>query len=246
MDLAGRVVLVTGTKRVGAAVAAGAAAAGADVAVAFRHSRDEAGRACDAVRRAGRRAISVRADLSVGEQCAGLVTETVRQLGRIDVLVNMASTYEPTPFADLTEATWDRGLAVDLKAAFLCATAAAPHMRDAGGGRIVNFADWLPASGRTRYTGFLPYYVAKGGVIALTEALALELAGWNILVNAVAPGPILAPPGMSAEDAVAVEQATPVGRWGGENEVVKAVLFLIASDFVTGEVLRVDGGRHLR
>ena len=92
----------------------------------------------------------------------------------------------------------------------------------------------------------MPYYVAKAGVIALTEALALELASDNILVNAIAPGPILAPPDTSAEDAQAVEQATPLGRWGGEMEIAKGVLALLNSDFITGETLRIDGGRHLK
>jgi NAD(P)-dependent dehydrogenase (short-subunit alcohol dehydrogenase family) len=104
----------------------------------------------------------------------------------------------------------------------------------------------VAASGRPRYTGFLPYYVAKRGVIGLTEALALELAGDRILVNAIAPGPIVAPEGTSAEESAAVEKATPLGRWGGEAEIAKAVLFLIVSDFVTGETIRVDGGRHIR
>jgi NAD(P)-dependent dehydrogenase (short-subunit alcohol dehydrogenase family) len=119
-------------------------------------------------------------------------------------------------------------------------------MRRAGGGRIVNFADWVAASGRPRYIGYLPYYVAKRGVIALSEALALEVAADQILVNAIAPGPILAPPGTSAEEHSAVEQATPLGRWGGEEEIVKAVMFLIETDFVTGETIRVDGGRHVK
>jgi NAD(P)-dependent dehydrogenase (short-subunit alcohol dehydrogenase family) len=92
----------------------------------------------------------------------------------------------------------------------------------------------------------LPYYVAKAGVIALTEALALELAADQILVNAVAPGPIVAPPGTSTADSAAVERATPVGRWGGEIEIAKAVLALVESDFITGETIRVDGGRHLK
>ena len=119
-------------------------------------------------------------------------------------------------------------------------------MRARGGGRIINFSDWVARSGRPRYTGFVPYYVAKAGVIALTEALALELAGDNILVNAIAPGPILAPPETSDAEFKAVEEATPLGRWGGEREIVKAVLALIDSDFITGETIRVDGGRHLR
>jgi 3-oxoacyl-[acyl-carrier protein] reductase len=135
---------------------------------------------------------------------------------------------------------------VDLRAAFLCAHAAAPHMRARGGGRIINFSDWIARSGRPRYTGYVPYYVAKTGIIALTEALALELAGDNILVNAIAPGPILAPPGTSADESRAVEEATPLGRWGGELEIAKGVRALIDSDFITGETVRIDGGRHLK
>ena len=107
----------------------------------------------------------------------------------------MASVYVQRPFAELNVAAWDAVMNVDLRAAFLCAHAAAPHMRAQGGGRIINFSDWIARSGRPRYAGYVPYYVAKAGVVALTEALALELAADNILVNAIAPGPILAPPG---------------------------------------------------
>jgi NAD(P)-dependent dehydrogenase (short-subunit alcohol dehydrogenase family) len=110
----------------------------------------------------------------------------------------------------------------------------------------VNFRDWIAASGRPRYPGFVAYYVAKRGVIGLTEALALELAPDGILVNAVAPGPILAPEGTSDEELTAVEKATPLGRWGGEAEIVAAVMFLLESGFVTGETIRVDGGRHIK
>jgi NAD(P)-dependent dehydrogenase (short-subunit alcohol dehydrogenase family) len=246
MHLSDRVVLITGPKRIGAVLAKTLADRGADVAMSYNRSREEGEQAAAAVRDAGRRAACIRADLAKPEDCRSLVAETVKQFGRLDVLVNMASIYTSTPFEELTDAQWDQGLAVDLRAAFLCASAAVPHMRTLGGGRIVNFADWMPASGRTRCKGFLPYYVAKGGVIALTEALAFELAEYQILVNAVAPGPILAPSGLGDDEIKAVEHATPLGRWGGAAEVAKAVLFLIESDFVTGEVIRVDGGRHLR
>ena len=101
-------------------------------------------------------------------------------------------------------------------------------------------------SGRPRYPGFLPYYVAKAAVVGLTEALALELAADQILVNAIAPGPIVAPENISDEEFVNVERATPLGRWGGEIEIAKAVLALVDSDFITGETIRVDGGRHLK
>ncbi|MEO7135933.1 MAG: SDR family oxidoreductase, partial [Vicinamibacterales bacterium] len=140
----------------------------------------------------------------------------------------------------------DRQLAVDLRASFVFAHAAAPLMKANHGGRIINFADWVAASARPRYPGYLPYYVAKAGVKALTEGLALELAADQILVNAIAPGPILAPPDMTQEESDAVVKSTPLGRWGGEDEIAKTVTFLVESDFVTGETIRVDGGRHVK
>src|ERR671910_2527728 len=112
-------------------------------------------------------------------------------------------------------------------------------MHIGGGGRIVNFTDWVARSGRPRYKGYLSYYVAKTAVIGLTEALALELAPDQILVNAIAPGPIVAPPGTSDEEHKAVETATPLGRWGGAEPIVRAVMFLVETDFVTGETIRV-------
>jgi len=166
-------------------------------------------------------------------------------LGRLDVLVNMASVYREKPLDQLTVDDWDTQLQVDLRAGFLCSMAAVPHMRAQGGGRIINFSDWLPASARPRYKGYTTYYVAKAGVKALTEALALEVAGDGILVNAIAPGPILAPPDTSEQEHEAVERNIPIGRWGGPEAIVTAVLALIESDFITGETIRVDGGRHL-
>jgi NAD(P)-dependent dehydrogenase (short-subunit alcohol dehydrogenase family) len=158
----------------------------------------------------------------------------------------MASVYRPRPFDELDVDDWENQMAVDLRAAWLCARAAVPHMRRVRGGRIVNISDWVARSGRPRYTGYLTYYVAKAAVIALTEALALELAPDQILVNAIAPGPIVAPENISDEEFDQVERATPLGRWGGEIEIAKAVLALVDSDFITGETIRVDGGRHLK
>ena len=246
MDLSGRAVLITGGKRIGAAVASALAAGGADVALSYNRSRSDAEQAAAEVEAAGRRAVVSQADLSRPDDCTRLVNGSAETLGRLDILVNMASVYARTAYDELTERDWDRGLAVDLKAAFLCAQAAVPHMRVQGGGRIVNFADWVAASGRPRYLGFLPYYVAKRGVIALTEALALELADDQILVNAIAPGPIRPPAGLDETAIAEVERATPLGRWGGDQEIVKAVLALVDTDFTTGETIRVDGGRHLR
>jgi NAD(P)-dependent dehydrogenase (short-subunit alcohol dehydrogenase family) len=246
MELTSRVSLITGGKRIGAAVAVELARAGSDVALVYRSSRaesEETGRAVEAL---GRRAAVIQADLSRPEDCERAVEETVETLGRLDILLNMASVYRARPLDEVSVHDWDSQMAVDLRSAWLCARAAVPHMRLARGGRIINFSDWVARSGRPRYAGYLTYYVAKAGVIALTEALALELSGDQILVNAIAPGPIVAPDGTTTEEFAMVERATPLGRWGGEHEIAKVVLALIESDFITGETIRVDGGRHVR
>jgi len=246
MELSGRVALVTGGKRIGAVVATELARAGADVALVYRHSRAEAEETAAVARALGRRALVLQGDLRDPDACERVVDGTVDALGRLDVLVNMASVYRAKAFDDVTVNDWDEQFELDLRAAWLCARAVAPHMRRLRGGRIINFADWTARSGRPRYTGYLPYYVAKAAVVALTEGLALELASDQILVNAIAPGPIVAPEGVSDEEFAAVERATPLGRWGGETEIAKAVLALVDSDFMTGETIRVDGGRHLK
>ena len=246
MQLLDRAALITGGKRIGAAIAVDLAQRGMNVALSYNRSRQEAEEAAAGVRAAGRQAVVIRADVSRAPECERLVNEAAASLRRLDVLVNMASVYKSVPIDQTDEAAWDSTVDVDLKAAFLCARAALGHLRAAGGGRIINFTDWVAASGRPRYTGYVPYYVAKRAVIGLTEALALELAADQILVNAIAPGPILAPPGTTPDEHQAVEASTPVGRWGGELEIVKAVAFLLESDFVTGETIRVDGGRHVK
>ena len=246
MDLTDKVALITGGRRIGAVVATELARRGAHVAIVYRASRAEAEETASAVRALTRRALVVQADLQQPDACRRAVEETVAEFARLDVLVNMASIYRAKALDDLTVQDWDEQMAIDLRAAWLCSHAAVPHMRRARGGRIINFSDWVARSGRPRYAGYLPYYVAKAGIIALTEALALELAADQILVNAVAPGPIVAPPGTSEADSAAVERATPLGRWGGEMEIAKTVLALVESDFITGETVRVDGGRHVK
>lgn len=246
MILKDKVALITGGKRIGLVVAEELATRGADVGLSYARSKTEAEESAQRVRAAGRRAVIHSADLSSPDACSELVKTVSEALGGLDVLINMASVYVERPFADLEPSDWQQSMAVDLGASYFCSRAAAPLMRARGGGRIINFSDWLPASDRPRYRGFLPYYVAKAGVKALTEALALEFAGDNILVNAIAPGPILAPPATTGDEFSGVERATPLGRWGGELEIAKAVLALIDSDFITGETIRVDGGRHLQ
>jgi NAD(P)-dependent dehydrogenase (short-subunit alcohol dehydrogenase family) len=244
VDSRGRIALITGGARIGRTVAEQLAERGVDVAITFRSSRASAEETAALVRARGARALLVEADLARPEAAESAVDQVRSGLGGLDILVCMASVYRKTPFAALDDRAWRESLESDLGSVYRLSLAAAPLMQARGGGRIVAFADWLPASGRPRYKGYLPYYVAKAGVVGLIESLALELSP-GILVNAIAPGPILAPPGMGEEEQREVMRATPLGRWGGAEEIARAVLFLIETEFVTGETLRVDGGRHL-
>jgi NAD(P)-dependent dehydrogenase (short-subunit alcohol dehydrogenase family) len=245
-DLTGKGVLITGGKRIGAAIAQALAGRGMQIALSFNRSRAEAESVAATVQAAGGRAFVYQSDLSKAPDARTLVDRAAADMGRLDVLINMASVYSSVAFDEIDEHVWDSVVNVDLRAAYLCSRAAVPHMRAKQGGRIINFTDWVARSGRPRYKGFLPYYVAKHAVVGLTEALALELAEDHILVNAIAPGPILAPPETTDDEYQAVEAATPLGRWGGEREIVAAVIFILESGFMTGETVRIDGGRHLR
>lgn len=248
MELHGKVALITGGARVGRAVALALAARGARVALTYRASQKAARETARAIEDAGGAAAPFRADLSRPRDAERLIAALTRRWKRLDVLINMASTYEKAPVRAVRTARdadriLERALAVDFKAAHRLSALAAPWlMKD--GGRIVNISDWVAASGRPRYKGYAAYYTAKAAVKGLTEALALEMAP-RVLVNAVAPGPVLPPPGLSLRAHREVVANTPLGRWGGAEEIAKAVLFFIDSDFVTGETLRVDGGRHL-
>jgi NAD(P)-dependent dehydrogenase (short-subunit alcohol dehydrogenase family) len=238
-----KVAIITGGARIGQVVAHDLALRGCNLALTYRGSRDAAEATAQAAIREGVRAITIQADATNEEQIVRAVQETHRELGRIDILLNMASIYLSTP--EPKETDWSSIMDANARSVFLYSVHAAPIMKlSESGGRIVNFADWLPASGRPRYKGFVPYYTSKAAVVALTESLALELAP-EVLVNAVAPGPILMPPDLSPAENDEVIDATPLRRWGGAAEIAKTVMFLVESDFVTGECIRVDGGRHL-
>ena len=246
MELGGKAALVAGGARMGETLAARLAARGTAVALSYRSSREAAERAVKAVRTAGGRAVAFRADLTSLADVGAVTTAAVGHLGRLDFVINLASIYRRTPYDALSDEALTDALDVDLMSAYRLARTTVPHLRAAGGGRIIHFADWTAASGRPRYPGYLPYYVAKRALIGLTEALALELAPDGILVNAVAPGPIIPPPDVDASASAAVERETPLGRWGGADAVADAVIALLESDFLTGETIRVDGGRHLK
>ena len=218
-----------------------------DVALSYNRSRVEADTTASSVTAAGRRAHVATADLAKPEECRALVDGAAEAFGRLDVLINMASVYSAVPFDATDEKAWDRVVDVDLKAAFSVPTRRCRISVRLAADESSTSRTGSPSVDDRGTPAILPYYVAKRAVIGLTEALALELAADQILVNAVAPGPIVAPPGTSPEELADVAAVPrPLGRWGGEAEITKAVAFLLESDFVTGETIRVDGGRHVK
>lgn len=229
----------------GATLGTALAAQGAHVAFGYGRSAAAAQTAAALVRSAGRDATTFQADLQHPASCTRLVRDVVDWRQRLDVLICLASVFDRIPLDDLTPEEWRRQLSIDLDSSFHCARAAAMHMQARGGGHIILCSDWVAASGRPRYTGYVPYYVAKAGVIALAEALALELAGSGVQVSAIAPGPMLPAAGATPEMQQAVMDATPLGRWGGAEGLTQAVMGLVSQDWMTGQTIRVDGGRHL-
>ncbi len=244
MELKDRVAVITGGARIGQTVAEELARRGCHVALTFLNSKKSAEEALERVVGLGARGLVLKADLNEPSDAQQMLTRVADALGRLDILVNMAAIYRKSPVSALDANRWEEDIGANLRSAYLASLLAGPIMKRQGGGRIINFSDWVAASGRPRYHDLLPYYTAKMGVIGLTEALALELAP-EVLVNAIAPGPILALPDIADEENQQVISATPLRRWGGSLEIAKAVIFLVETEFVTGECIRVDGGRHL-
>ena len=241
MRLDDRVVLVTGgARRIGQAVALTLAKRGAHIVFSYRTSSQDAQAAVKAIQQHQVQALAVRADLTKAADVRALITRVRQRFGRLDVLVNSAANFIRAPFETLSERDWDLTLNTNLKGPFLCALYASQLMRRHGGGKIINFADW---AGIRPYRDYLPYCVSKAGIIGLTKALAKELAP-RIQVNAIAPGPILPPPEMSAAARARVAQRVPLKRWGSPQDIANTVLFLIeGTDFMTGSVVFVDGGQ---
>jgi NAD(P)-dependent dehydrogenase (short-subunit alcohol dehydrogenase family) len=240
----GSVALVTGAaRRLGRAVALRLARGGCRVAVHFRGSRREAASTVAAIRAAGGEARAFRADLARPAAPAALVRAVEKALGPVEVLVNSAGIFPETPFPAGALRDLEDCFALHVRAPWLLARAVAPGMLRRKRGKIVNLGDsWagraLPRRG--------PYLASKAALHALTLSLARDLAP-SVQVNAVAPGAILLPRGAPASYGKRLARFVPLGRLGTPEEIAEAVAFLVEGpDFVTGEILRVDGGRHLR
>lgn len=245
-SLQGRVALVTGASRgIGEAIARALAQAGADVAVNYREREAAAAAVVGQIRAQGGRALAVQADVTVREEVRAMVRHTFATLGAIDILVNNAGLLQQKPFADITDEDWDRVLAVNLKAVFVCSQEVLPGMLSQGSGRIVNMA----SSGGQLGGPLAPHYAAgKAGVISLTRSLA-RLAAPNVAVNCISPG--LIDTGMSSEEIASDAGAEklrriPLGRVGSAAEVAASVVFLTTSaPYVTGQTINVNGGFYL-
>ena len=235
-----RVALVTGAaKRLGKAIALRLATDGADLIIHYRESQKEAQETVAEVKKLGRRAFAVRADLTNDSEIKKLFAQTREHFGRLDILVNSAANFIETPFASITESDWDRALDSNLKAYFFCAQAAAPALKSSQG-VIINFAD---IGGILGWPGFIPHSISKAGVLMLTRTLAKELAP-EVRVNAIAPGTITMPgdPPEWQEDFI---NRAPLRRTGSPADIADAVSFLVNAKFITGHTLIVDGGRTL-
>jgi 3-oxoacyl-[acyl-carrier protein] reductase/pteridine reductase len=239
-QLSSKVALVTGAaKRIGRSIALRLADEGADLVVNYETSQSEAEQLVGEIAAHGRRAVAIQADVSKKADVGKLFAQVGKEFGKLDILVNNAGIFFPAKFEELTEEQWDRIMNVNLKSQFLCAQAAIPLLRrGAGQSHIVNISS---LGGLLAWPAFTHYCVSKAGVIMLTRSLARAL-GPKILVNSVAPGTIQFPGESPDEDYI---RKVPLHRTGTGEDIADAVAFFVKSEFITGQILPVDGGRTL-
>ena len=240
--LEGRVALVTGAgRRVGRAIALALAARGMRVEVHFSESASGAADTVAQIRAAGGTASAARADLTSVHEAERLVDDVIAAQGELAVLVNSAAMMRRTPVGETSVADWDAMQALNVRAPYFLAQRAAPALR-AARGSIVNIADLAAFEA---WPAYVPHSMTKAAVVQMTRGLARALAP-EVRVNAISPGVVLLPEGWSEEDAERLRGTTPLGRLGAPEDVTQAVLYLLDAEYVTGETIRVDGGRHIR
>ncbi len=246
-SLHGKVVLITGGRRVGGELALLLAGRGAHIAMTYHTSRTRIEATIQAVEGLGVHGLAVGADLSRAEQAEAAVARVANHFGRLDALVNMASAFRRTPLADLSPSDFDEMIAANLAAPYHTALTVARVMKEQSAndgikGKIVNIGDWAT---ERPYKDYLPYLVAKGGLTTMTLALARELAP-HIPVAMIQPAMIDPPVELTEDEIQAVVAHTPLRRFGSSSDVNRLILYLLeGTNFVTGACFRVDGGRFL-
>jgi pteridine reductase len=240
--LEGRVALVTGAgHRVGRVIALALGARGMHVVVHYHGAAAEAERTAQQITMAGGTASVAQADLTVLPEAERLIDDVLSHHGELYVLVNSAAVMLRTPIGEVATDDWEEMFALNVRAPFFMSQRAAPALREVGG-TIVNIADLAAFE---TWPAYVPHGMTKAAIVQMTRGLARALAP-EVRVNGVAPGAVLLPEGWTDEDAERLRSTTPLQRIGDPTDVAQAVLYLIDAEYVTGEVIRVDGGRHIR
>jgi pteridine reductase len=242
MTLTDKIVLVTGgAKRVGKAIVRAFATRGCKLVVHYHTSHADAEQTVQELLATGYEAMAVQADITQEAEVARMVETAVARFGRIDVLVNNAAIFFRTPIDTLSFEEWEQIMEVNLTGTFLCAQQVGLRMREWGWGHIINIAD---VAGQRPWADYIPYSVSKACVITLTQGLALELAP-QVMVNAIVPGPILFQDDTPEPVRQREIEKTLVKRAGTPEEVAELVVFVAESDYSTGGLFHIDGGRAL-
>ena len=238
MEIKNKNILITGSaKRIGKYLALNLAKEGANIVIHYKSSEKEAKSLEEEIKKYNVEVISIKANLEDEEEVKNLAYKSLNFFKKIDVLINNASIYYPTPIFEENLKDLDRFYKVHIKAPFILSKIIGKVMLENKNGRIINIVDYSPLR---PYKDFTPYIVSKGALLTLTKSLAKEFAPY-VLVNAVLPGPIVSPE--KAEDTETPLKKTLLKRWAGEKEVFKAVKYLIETDFTTGAFIPVEGGR---
>ncbi|MGE3313476.1 MAG: SDR family oxidoreductase [Planctomycetaceae bacterium] len=243
MDLGGKSAIVTGgAVRIGRALSIALAREGVNVCIHYGSSIAAAEKTASEIESCGVRATVIQADLRKSAEAARRVVEhAAEKFGAVDFLINSAAVFEAATLADTTEESYDRHLAINLKAPlFLCREFAA-QLSSNRNGHIINIADWR---GTHPVPGHLAYTLTKSAIVTLTQILAVELAP-GVQVNAIAPGAILPPPGKDDAYLDRIAAKIPLKRSGSPDDMTAAAVFLLRSEFITGEIMHVTGGEHL-
>ncbi len=235
MDLKNKTIILTGANRIGQDVAKALKDRGANLVITYFKD----------IKEAGPHGFAVQADVSKKSDIVRLTQEAKNKFGRIDGLIHMVAIYEKSKWSDLDESQWDKNMNVIAKSSYLLGKIIGDELLKNNGllrGKMILFSDWSVLE--SPYQDYLPYNTAKSAIVGLTKSLAKELAP-HILVNVIAPGPMLRPPDLSDQENEEVLAGTPLKRWGGAEEITKGVLYLLDADFVTGTILTIDGGRTI-